>query len=170
LGELIPLNVFPKLNPPAIGSKGPLRVATTLSVQRPDIDMSFGFESRDKSPDYLDGVALQRPRATFAPADFLPERFKAYKVNSEDHPYAIERRSTQTDAVVVSALRLTGRTVEISFKTVEPPVTEPLARKLIEHLLLGELLKEELAGKYDAVDYVATELGSITRVRYTGPK
>lgn len=169
LSELIPSNTIRKLNPPPTpGSKGPLRVATTLSVQRQDTNMSFGFESRDKSPDYLRAFSLERPRATLAPADFLPECFRAYQVNTEDEPYAIERRSTRQDAVLVSDLKLAERNVQLSFKTVEAPVSEPLARKLIDQLLLGELLKEKLAGKYDSVDYLATELGSITHVRNAG--
>lgn len=168
LAELIPANATRKLNPPALGSKGPLRVSTTVSVQHPDALMHFGFESLEKGPDYLRALALERPRAVLAPEDFVTECFRAYAVNVEHQPYAIERRSTQRDAVVVSTLGLSGRKLQLSFETVEAPIAEPLARKLIEQLLLGQLLQGELAGKYDSVDYLATELGSSTHVPNPG--
>jgi hypothetical protein len=76
--------------------------------------------------------------------------------------FAIERRSTREDAVVVNAVELAGRTAKVSFVVKELMILEPLARKLIRELLLGKLLKDELAGKYDHVSYFATELETTT--------
>ena len=53
LSTLIPPNAVPKLNPPPTpGSKGPLRVSTTLSAVQADTRVGYRFESRDKSGEF----------------------------------------------------------------------------------------------------------------------
>ena len=117
-----------------------------------------------ESPDYLETVALERPRSPLDPADFEPDHFRAYRVTHSHEPYVIERRSTQKEAVSVSQLSLAERKLSVAFVAAESFISEPLARKLIERLLLGKLLKDELKGRYDTVEYVASELGLTTTV------
>ena len=164
LGVLSPRNAKLKPHPlPAPGSRGPARMAFTLEVPNPSADAAYSFEHRDKSPAYLYGITLRRPAVPETPSDFAAECFRAYAVQEGDaRSYTIERRSTHDDAVVVSAVELKGRTAEVSFVVKELMILEPFARKLIRELLLGELLKNELAGKYDQVSYFATELETTT--------
>ena len=164
LGVLIPRNAKQKRNPPPPpGSQGPMRHSFGCDVPDPRANGVYSFESRDKSPDYLYWIGLRRPAVPETPSDFAAECFRAYAMHEGDaHSYAIERRSTHEDAVVVSAVELAGRTAKVSFVVKELMILEPLARKLIRELLLGELLKDELAGKYDQVSYFATELETTT--------
>ena len=164
IGVLIPRNAKLKPHPlPAPGSRGPARMAFTLEVPDPRADAAYSFEHRDQSPAYLYGITLRRPAVPENPSEFAAECFRAYAVHEGDaRSYAIERRSTHEDAVVVSAVELAGRTAKVSFVVKELMILEPFARKLIRELLLGELLKDELAGKYDQVSYIATELETTT--------
>jgi len=166
LGALIPSNARRELNlPPSPGSQGPRRVFTTVWAEHADVRVGYGFESRNNGPEYLGRIAFQRPRSPLEPADFEPDRFRAYRVTQASDPYAIERISTRKDAILISNLGVTERKLSVSFIAVESFIAEPLARTLIERLLLGELLADDLKGRYDVVEYVASELGSTTTVR-----
>jgi len=164
LRVLVPRNAKQKVHSlPSPGSQGPMRHSYGCDVPDPRANGVYSFESRDKSPDYLYWIGLRRPAVPETPSDFATECFRAYAVQEGDaRSYAIERRSTHEEAVVVSTVELAGRTAEVSFIVKELMILEPLARKLIRELLLGELLKDELAGKYDQVSYIATELETTT--------
>lgn len=164
LGGLIGPAATPEVHPPpAPGSQGPARFGMTFWVQHGNTRVGYGFESRNKSEAYLDGLAFERPLVALDPADFEASCFQAYQVSHAEHAYVIERRSSHHDAIVVSSLRLSERQVHVSFKVLEAFITETLAVKLIEELLLGDLLVPRLAGQYDSVEYFAEELESVTR-------
>jgi hypothetical protein len=164
LGSLIPEGSKGSVMPaPTPGSKGPLRSSYSLRVPDAAGDAGFAFESLDRSPNYLVTVGLERPHPGNDDARQDARCFRSYAVHEGDaRSYAIERRSNHEDAVVVSAVELKGRTAKVFFAVKELMILEPFARKLIRELLLGELLKDELAGKYDQVSYFATELETTT--------
>jgi len=164
LGALIPANAPKRLHSPAApGGKGGERLFFSISVADPRANAGFTFERRDQGTAFLNAISLLREKAAEGPADHDSESFQPYAVREgAAETYAIERRSTGRDAVVVTLLGLANRTLKLSFVAVEPMIGEPLARRLILELILGTLLKDELAGKYDQVALHASELDSTT--------
>jgi hypothetical protein len=169
LGALIPSRAVPTILPPAIGSKGPPRVSSIFQVDFAGTRVGFGVESRDGSVPFLHTLSFERPLVALDPADFDESCFQAYQVSEAEHVYAIERRSSHHDAVLVRSLTQSDRVVHVSFSTVEAFITEPFAIKLMDRLLLHGLLKNELFGKYDTAEYLAEELESTTRVPASSP-
>lgn len=148
---------------PTPGSAGPAVWPFTEVVRDARGTVLLSFERRDKSRPFLYFVGLERPPQPDNPAEYDPSCFRAYVVREGDaQTYEIERRSTQTTAVNVSSLALRDGALHVSFVAAEPKVGEPLARKLIRELIVGDLLASELARKYTRIEYLATELGSQT--------
>ena len=163
LSAVIPAGAPRRMHPlPAPGSKGPARVGFSVSALNPNANVGLAFESRDGSKPYLIGISMKRELPPWVPRDWAPEAFRCYAVQP-DHvtSFAIDRRETGAAAVTIDDLRLVRREVTLSFVAVEPRIGEILARDLIRTLLLGELLREQLQGKYDRVTYRASELDAI---------
>jgi len=164
LGALIPSQAVPVVLPPPVGGQGPPRISSVFSVDFPGARVGFGVEARGKIGPFLHTLSFERPLLALAPADFEVGSFQAYRVSQAEHAYAIERRSSRRDAVLVRSLSVSARVVHVAFTVVESFITEPLAITLINRLLVQGLLKDELLGKHDAVELFAEELETTTRV------
>lgn len=151
--------------PPTPGSAGPAPLRTSARVNHARGCDSFTFVRRDDGVDRLEALVLERPHPGNYPSQFDAGCFRAYATADGTAGYALERISTQSNAVVLPKHALNGRTLSLDYIASELMIGEPLARNLIRQLLVEGLLAPKLAGQCDTIAFTSIELGSTVTER-----
>jgi hypothetical protein len=161
--ELKPrLPVIDKLVPPMMPTPGgPPIWSHSVLVSYPECGGSFRFEAvRDLANDRLIEFALARSAAAEAPDHYAPKHFRAYRVaEADDEHFVIQRTGSHTEAVRVSELKLSQRTLTVPFLIEDAALGDEAAQVLIKSVLLKGLLNERFAGEVDEVVFTDTEIG-----------
>jgi hypothetical protein len=128
-----------------------------------DKEAIFSFVGQEyRGPQSLRGITMTKPRPSFAPERSSPERYRAYSVREGDKKeYIVEFMDTREEAIRVNGLAQLGRTLEITFRCVDPFLDSKLAFRLLRKTLLGEHLGERYEGKLDTIRFKELNLPAV---------
>ncbi|MEP7048896.1 MAG: hypothetical protein ABJB12_01025 [Pseudomonadota bacterium] len=155
----LPARFAAGVHPPAMGGVGPTTTATWRTWEAVGGRMTMQFERAFHSTvELVKGISLGRDRAADPPNFDQTDRYRALACNEEQSRfYVIEERTSPAEKIRVDAVSMRERVLKVSYTCTDPLIGDVLARKLVRHVLLGQLMRQDLEGKVDRIEYTDLE-------------
>jgi hypothetical protein len=159
LTPALPKKFLARTNPPALGAKGPPVTRSSHTWQIAGGQLLMQLERVDGAPDEIvRSIHFKRDQPLDPPSYDQLDQYRAVECNDEHgHSYLIEESTSLEEKVRVEAISLRERMLKLSYTCIDPLVGDLLARRLIRHALLGQLMLHELEGKVDRIEYTDLE-------------